>query len=58
MGEADGRALPLAFAFTCSTDGNTAPGAKDRMLQAVSFSVSHSIVLISYLLTQTRIKPS
>ncbi|KAF8226953.1 hypothetical protein L208DRAFT_1406196 [Tricholoma matsutake] len=35
MGEADGRALPLAFAFTCSTDGNTAPGAKDRMLQDV-----------------------
>lgn len=35
MGEANGQALPLAFAFTCSTDGTAAPGAKDRMLQKV-----------------------
>jgi hypothetical protein len=35
VGEADGQALPLAFAFTCSTDGTAAPGAKDRMLQDV-----------------------
>ena len=35
MGEANGQALPLAFAFTCSTDGTAAPGAKDRILQKV-----------------------
>ncbi|KAF8222674.1 hypothetical protein L208DRAFT_1413022 [Tricholoma matsutake] len=35
MGEADGQALSLAFAFTCSMDGNTAPGGKDHMLQDV-----------------------
>ena len=35
VGEANGQALPLAFAFTCSTDGTAAPGAKDRMLQNV-----------------------
>ena len=34
-GEANGQALPLAFAFTCSTDGTAAPGAKDRMIQSV-----------------------
>jgi hypothetical protein len=35
VGEANGQALLLAFAFTCSTDGTAAPGAKDRMLQKV-----------------------
>ena len=35
MGEADSQALPLVFAFTCSMDGNAAPGAKDCMLQDV-----------------------
>jgi hypothetical protein len=35
VGEANGQALPLAFAFTCSTDGMAAPGAKDRMIQSV-----------------------
>ncbi|KAF8226473.1 hypothetical protein L208DRAFT_1301598 [Tricholoma matsutake] len=35
IGEANGQALPLAFAFTCSTDGTAAPSAKDRMLQKV-----------------------
>ncbi|KAF8235523.1 hypothetical protein L208DRAFT_1111023, partial [Tricholoma matsutake] len=35
VGEADGQVLPLAFAFMCSMDGNTAPGAKDCMLQDV-----------------------
>lgn len=32
IGEANGQALPLAFAFTCSTDGTAAPGAKDHMI--------------------------
>ncbi|KAF8223632.1 hypothetical protein L208DRAFT_1516442, partial [Tricholoma matsutake] len=35
VGEANGQALPLAFAFTCSTDSTAALGAKDRMLQKV-----------------------
>ena len=35
VGEANGQVLPLAFTFTCSTDGTAAPGAKDRMLQSV-----------------------
>ena len=35
VGEANGQALPLAFAFTCSTDGTAAPGAKDQMLRDV-----------------------
>ncbi|KAF8220084.1 hypothetical protein L208DRAFT_1335813, partial [Tricholoma matsutake] len=35
VGEANGQALLLAFAFTCSTDGTAAPGAKDCMLQKV-----------------------
>ena len=35
VAEANGQALPLAFAFTCSTDGTAAPHAKDRMLQNV-----------------------
>ena len=35
VGEVNGQALLLAFMFTCSTDGTTAPGAKDRMLQKV-----------------------
>lgn len=35
MDEANSQALPLAFAFMCSTDGTAAPGAKDRMLQKV-----------------------
>ena len=35
VGEANGQVLPLAFAFTCSTDGTVAPGAKDWMLQNV-----------------------
>ena len=33
--------LPLVFAFTCSMDGTTAPGAKDHMLQAVLQCISH-----------------
>lgn len=35
VGEANGQALPLAFAFTASTSGDAAEGAKDRMLQDV-----------------------
>ena len=35
MGEANGQALLLAFAFTCSTDGTAVPRAKDHMLQKV-----------------------
>ncbi|KAF8230922.1 hypothetical protein L208DRAFT_1279679, partial [Tricholoma matsutake] len=35
VGEANGQALPLPFAFTCSTDGTAAPGAKDRMLRDI-----------------------
>lgn len=35
VGEANGQALPLAFAFTASTSGHAAEGAKDRMLQDV-----------------------
>ncbi|KAG6904192.1 hypothetical protein DXG01_011819, partial [Tephrocybe rancida] len=35
VGEANGQALPLAFAFTASMDDTAAPGAKDRMLQGV-----------------------
>ena len=32
VGEANGQVLPLAFAFTCSTDGTAVPGAKNQML--------------------------
>jgi len=35
VGEAKGRALPLAFAFTASVSAKAKPGAKDRMLQPV-----------------------
>jgi MULE transposase domain len=38
VGEANGQALPLAFAFTASIAGDAAPGTKDRMLQHV---ISH-----------------
>ncbi|EDR07099.1 uncharacterized protein LACBIDRAFT_328041 [Laccaria bicolor S238N-H82] len=33
--EANGQALPLAFAFTASTDGTAMPGAKELMLVAL-----------------------
>jgi hypothetical protein len=33
VGEANGQAVPMAFAFTASADGTALPGAKDRMLQ-------------------------
>jgi hypothetical protein len=33
VGEANGQAIPMAFAFTASTDGKATAGAKDRMLQ-------------------------
>lgn len=33
VGEANGQAVPMAFAFTASTSGTAARGAKDRMLQ-------------------------
>lgn len=51
VAEANGQALPLAFAFTASTDGTAAEGAKQRMLQSVlkhinkrcpNISVAHS----------------
>lgn len=35
VGEANGQALPLAFAFTASTSNDVAEGAKNRMLQDV-----------------------
>ena len=35
VGEANGQAVPLAFAFTAATDGMAKKGAKDRMLQDV-----------------------
>ncbi|KAG6917946.1 hypothetical protein DXG01_017130, partial [Tephrocybe rancida] len=35
VGEANGQALPLAFAFTASMDHTAEPGAKDRMIQSV-----------------------
>jgi hypothetical protein len=35
VGEANGQALPLAFAFTASISTDVQPGAKDRMLQHV-----------------------
>ncbi|KAJ6506451.1 hypothetical protein DFH09DRAFT_1200157 [Mycena vulgaris] len=40
VGEANGQALPLAFAFASSTDGTAAEGAKDRMLQHVPGHIS------------------
>ena len=33
--KANGQVLPLAFGFTCLTDGTAEPGAKDQMLQNV-----------------------
>ncbi|KAG6907426.1 hypothetical protein DXG01_008891 [Tephrocybe rancida] len=35
VGEANGQALPLAFAFTASMDNTAEPGAKDHMIQSV-----------------------
>ncbi|KAJ7821905.1 hypothetical protein B0H13DRAFT_1660027, partial [Mycena leptocephala] len=36
VAEANGQTLPFAFAFTTSTDGTAAEGAKDRMPPARS----------------------
>ncbi|KAF8220901.1 hypothetical protein L208DRAFT_1123455, partial [Tricholoma matsutake] len=48
LGEADGQALPLAFAFTCSMDGNATPGAKDHMLQDVlQFIIQYCTNIVS-----------
>ena len=35
IAEANGQALPLAFAFTCSMDGTATAHAKDHMLQDI-----------------------
>ncbi|KAG6818224.1 hypothetical protein H0H93_006687 [Arthromyces matolae] len=35
LGEANGQGIPVAFAFTTSTDGTAPAGAKDRMMQQV-----------------------
>lgn len=48
VAEANGQALPLAFAFTTSTDGSAAEGAKDRMLQHVLGHVSEKCPKIEF----------
>ncbi|KAG6848311.1 hypothetical protein H0H93_001313, partial [Arthromyces matolae] len=35
LGEANGQGIPVAFAFTTSTDGTAPEGAKDRMMKQV-----------------------
>ncbi|KAJ7694762.1 hypothetical protein B0H17DRAFT_873912, partial [Mycena rosella] len=48
VAEANGQALPLAFAFTTSTDGTAAEGAKDRMLQHVLGHIAGKCPNISF----------
>ncbi|KAJ7104672.1 hypothetical protein C8R44DRAFT_640136, partial [Mycena epipterygia] len=48
VAEANGQALPLAFAFTTSTDGTAAEGAKDRMLQHVLGHISQHCPKIKF----------
>ncbi|KAJ7927677.1 hypothetical protein B0H13DRAFT_1537929, partial [Mycena leptocephala] len=48
VAEANGQALPLAFAFTTSTDGTAVEGAKERMLQHVLGHVSEKCPKITF----------
>jgi hypothetical protein len=51
VGEANGQALPLAFAFTASTSQEAQPGAKDRMLQHVIKHIHEGCPNITYTLS-------
>ncbi|KAJ7855672.1 hypothetical protein B0H13DRAFT_1903005 [Mycena leptocephala] len=48
VAEANGQTIPLAFAFTTSTDGTAAEGAKDHMLQHVLGHIDEKCPNISF----------
>ncbi|KDR65422.1 hypothetical protein GALMADRAFT_16473, partial [Galerina marginata CBS 339.88] len=51
VGEINGRAVPLAFCFTASTDGTALEGAKDRLLRTVIRFVSKKCPDINFTLS-------
>ncbi|KDR77335.1 hypothetical protein GALMADRAFT_66460 [Galerina marginata CBS 339.88] len=51
VGELNGRAVPLAFCFTASTDGTALEGAKDRLLRTVIRFVAKKCANIKFTLS-------
>ena len=51
VGEINGQAIPLAFCFTASTDGNAPEGAKERLIRTVIRFVFHRCPNINFTLS-------
>ncbi|KIM44631.1 hypothetical protein M413DRAFT_43043, partial [Hebeloma cylindrosporum] len=51
VSELNGRAVPLAFCFTASTDGTALDGAKDRLLRTVIRFMSEKCPNIKFTLS-------